>query len=53
MRAIEVEYQNYYENTKRRTVRYVRGVVVIHRVDELSHNTFYYYLYLSMTDRHE
>ena len=53
VRTIEVEYQNHHENTKRRTVRGVRDVVVIHRVDELSRNTFYFLFYLSMTDRHE
>ena len=35
IRTIEVEYQNHNENIKRKTVRGVREVVVIHRVDEL------------------
>ena len=36
IRSVEVEYQNPGENTKRRTTRGVRELVVIHPVDELS-----------------
>ena len=39
VRTIEVEYQNHNEKLKRKTVRGVRDVVVIYRVDELSDNT--------------
>ena len=35
IREIEIEYLNHNENTKRRTIRGVRDVVVIHPVDEL------------------
>ena len=35
IREIEVEYQNYNEAVKRRTIRSVREVVVIHSVDDL------------------
>ena len=35
VRTIEVEYQNHNENIKRKTVRGVRDVVIIYRVDEL------------------
>ena len=35
IRGIEVEYQNHNENVKRRTIRGVREIVVIHPVDEL------------------
>ena len=34
-RSVEIEYQNHNENTKRRTIRGAREVVVIHKVDEL------------------
>ena len=35
VRSVEIEYQNHNENTKRRTTRGAREVVVIHKVDEL------------------
>ena len=35
VRTIQVEYQNYNENTKRRTIRGVRDIIVIHKVDEI------------------
>ena len=34
VRTIEVEYQNHNEKIKRKTVRRVRGVVVIHRLGD-------------------
>ena len=39
VRTIEVEYQNHSEKIKGLTVRGVRDIVVIHRVEELSDNT--------------
>ena len=35
IRSVDVEYQNSNENTKRRTTRGVRELVVIHPFDEL------------------
>ena len=36
VRVVEVEYQNFSENTKRTTKRGVRELIVIHPVEELS-----------------
>ena len=36
IRSVEVEYQNPGQNSKRRTTRGVRELVVVHPVDELS-----------------
>ena len=38
VRTIEIEYQNHQEKTKRTTIRGVREVVVVHKVEELSDN---------------
>ena len=35
IRQVEIEYQNYSEKTKRRTIRGTREIVMIHPVDEL------------------
>ena len=50
VRTIEVEYQNHNEGVKRKTVRGVRDVVIIHRVDELSSEDNLYYLCSLRTD---
>ena len=46
VRTIEIEYQNHQEKVKRTTTRGVRDVIVIHRVDELSAEENFHYLYL-------
>ena len=53
VRTIDVEYQNHNENIKRKTVRGVRDIVVIHRVDELASRDASYYLFSFMTDYFE
>ena len=50
IRKIEVEYQNYNENIKRKTIRGVRDVVIIHSVDELASHDASYYLFSFMTE---
>ena len=50
VRTIEVEYQNHNEKIKRKTIRGVRDVVIIHRVDELSSHDTFYYLFSLRTD---
>ena len=35
IRQVEVEYQNFNENVKRKTTRGTRDIVVIHPIDEL------------------
>ena len=50
VRTIEVEYQNHNEGVKRTTVRGVRDVVIIYRVDELSSEDNLYFLCSLRTD---